>query len=110
MATLADLLFRTVDGVFAVDHKQRITYWNPGCEQMLGIPSVRAVGGEAVVIALLHAYRNAAHEHLVRDIVRRHAPDLAVICACEVWPVIREYERTVTAVVAVFNRETESWC
>ena len=64
------------------------------------VAGVRGVGGEAIVIALLHAYRNAAHEQQVRDIVRAQAPDIAVICASEVWPVIREYERTVTAVVA----------
>ena len=64
------------------------------------IAGVRAVGGEAIVVALLHAYRNEAHEHRVRDIVRAEAPELDVICACDVWPVIREYERTVTAVVA----------
>ncbi len=64
------------------------------------IAGVRDIGGEAIVVALLHAYRNAAHEHRVRDIVKAEAPDLAVICACDVWPVIREYERTVTAVVA----------
>ena len=64
------------------------------------IAGVRDVGGEAIVVALLHAYRNDAHERQVRDIVKAEAPHLAVICASEVWPVIREYERTVTAVVA----------
>ena len=64
------------------------------------IAGVREVGGEAIVVALLHAYRNDAHERHVRDIVNREAPDLSVICASEVWPVIREYERTVTAVVS----------
>lgn len=64
------------------------------------IAGVRAVEGDAIVIALLHAYRNAAHEQQVRDIVNAEAPEIAVICASEVWPVIREYERTVTAVVA----------
>lgn len=64
------------------------------------IAGVRAAGGEAIVVALLHAYRNADHEHQVRDIVQAEAPELDVICACDVWPVIREYERTVTAVVA----------
>ena len=44
MANLADLLFRTVDGVFAVDAKQKIIFWNPGCEQLLGIPSNEALG------------------------------------------------------------------
>jgi len=64
------------------------------------IAGVREVGGNAIVVALLHAYRNDAHERRARDIVNAEAPDLDVICASEVWPVIREYERTVTAVVA----------
>jgi DNA-binding CsgD family transcriptional regulator len=44
MPNLADLLFRAVDGVFAVDAKQRITYWNSACEQLLGIPRKQALG------------------------------------------------------------------
>ena len=43
------------------------------------IAGVREVGGEAIVVALLHAYRNDAHERHVRDIVNREAPDLSVI-------------------------------
>ena len=64
------------------------------------IEGVRAIAGEGVVIALLHAYRNSDHEHQVRDLLAKHAPDLSVTCSSDVWPVIREYERTVTAVVA----------
>ena len=64
------------------------------------IDGVRAVGGEGVVIALLHSYRNPDHEHLVANIVRVEAPDLTVITTDEVWPIIREYERTITAVIA----------
>ena len=64
------------------------------------IDGVRAIDGEGVVIALLHAYRNPDHEHQVRDLLAKHAPDLSVTCSSDVWPVIREYERTVTAVVA----------
>ncbi len=44
MANLADLLFRAVDGVFAVDAQQKIIYWNTGCAQLLGIPSNEAQG------------------------------------------------------------------
>jgi DNA-binding CsgD family transcriptional regulator len=44
MATLVDLLFRTVDGVFAVDAKQRIILWNPACAQLFGIPGRKALG------------------------------------------------------------------
>ena len=64
------------------------------------IDGVRAIEGEGVVIALLHAYRNPDHEYRVRDLLAKHAPDLSVTCSSDVWPVIREYERTVTAVVA----------
>jgi N-methylhydantoinase A len=64
------------------------------------VDGVRAVGGEAVVVALLHAYRNAEHERWVASIIRAEAPELDVILASAVWPVIREYERTVTATVA----------
>ena len=64
------------------------------------IDGVRAVGGEAVVVALLHAYRNAEHERWVASVIRAEAPELDVILASAVWPVIREYERTVTATVA----------
>ena len=64
------------------------------------IDGIRAVGGEGVVVALLHAYRNPVHERRVAEILKARAPELTVTCASEVWPVIREYERTVTAVVA----------
>ena len=64
------------------------------------IEGVRAAGGEAVVVALLHAYRNSEHERWVAGMIRSEAPELDVILASEVWPVIREYERTVTATVA----------
>lgn len=44
MPSLADLLLRTVDGIFAVDPHQRIVFWNSGCEQLFGVPFQQAVG------------------------------------------------------------------
>jgi len=44
LSNLADLLFRAVDGVFAVDGKQKIIFWNSACAQLLGIPSNEALG------------------------------------------------------------------
>jgi PAS domain S-box-containing protein len=44
MANLADLLFRAVDGVFAVDAKQKIIFWSPSCAQLFGIPCNEALG------------------------------------------------------------------
>lgn len=44
MPLLADLFSRSTDGVFAVDLKERIVFWNDGCEHLLGIPAQEALG------------------------------------------------------------------
>jgi len=36
MSTLGDLLYQAVDGSFAIDSHQRIIFWDPGCEELLG--------------------------------------------------------------------------
>jgi N-methylhydantoinase A len=56
-------------------------------------------GVEAVAVCLLHSYRNPAHERRVGAIVREMAPDAYVSLSSEVWPQIREYERTSTTVI-----------
>jgi N-methylhydantoinase A len=58
-----------------------------------------AAGAEGIVIALLHSYRNQAHECAARAVVERVAPGMPVSCSSETWPIIREYERTITAVI-----------
>jgi N-methylhydantoinase A len=63
------------------------------------VASARAAGCEGVVVALLHSYRNGAHERRVAELVRDVAPDLPVFCSTDIWPIIREYERTSTAVI-----------
>ncbi|MDH3318572.1 MAG: LuxR C-terminal-related transcriptional regulator [Betaproteobacteria bacterium] len=44
MSSLVDLLYRTVDAIFAVDARQRIAAWDAGCEQLFGIPAPSAIG------------------------------------------------------------------
>ncbi|MCP5157461.1 MAG: hydantoinase/oxoprolinase family protein [Ectothiorhodospiraceae bacterium] len=61
-------------------------------------------GADGVVVSFLHAYRNPVHEQAVRALAERVAPELDVVCSSEVWPVIREYERTVTATIAAYVR------
>jgi N-methylhydantoinase A len=61
---------------------------------------IRAADCEGVVVSLLHSYRNPAHEQAVKAIIARHAPGLFVSCSHEVWPIIREYERTSTAIIS----------
>jgi N-methylhydantoinase A len=66
------------------------------------VMSAVAAGAEALVVALINSYRNPAHEQAVKQIAARVAPHLAVSCSSEIWPVVREYERTVTAVLNAF--------
>ncbi|WP_426955453.1 hydantoinase/oxoprolinase family protein [Muricoccus radiodurans] len=63
------------------------------------VERARAKGVAGIVVALLNAYRNPAHEERAAAIVRQAAPELFVFRSSEVWPVIREYERTTTALI-----------
>ncbi len=63
------------------------------------VAQAREAGVAGVVIGLINAYRNPAHEHEIKALIQRQAPDLHVYCATDVWSIIREYERTVTAVI-----------
>jgi N-methylhydantoinase A len=66
------------------------------------LAQARAAGAEGIVISLLHSYRNPDHEHRVKAIIQTLAPDLPVFCSSETWPIIREYERTITAVIGAY--------
>ena len=39
MSTLSELFHSAADGVFAIDRRQRIIYWDAGCEEMFGYSS-----------------------------------------------------------------------
>lgn len=54
---------------------------------------------DGVVISLLHSYRNPENERVVKEIIQRNSPGFFVSCSHEVWPIIREYERSSTAVI-----------
>jgi N-methylhydantoinase A len=67
-------------------------------------------GADTIVVALLHSYANPENEKRVRDIVMSEAPDIEITLSSDVWPVIREYERTVTATVAGYiQRRVENY-
>ena len=65
---------------------------------------VQGEGAEALVIAFLNSYRAPAHEAEARKVLAERFPDLAVTCSHEVWPQIREYERTMVAVLSAYVR------
>ncbi|WP_209426434.1 hydantoinase/oxoprolinase family protein [Pararhodobacter sp. SW119] len=63
------------------------------------IARVRMVGGEGIVISFLHSYRNPQHEAEAAAYIAEIAPELHVYCSHQIRPIIREYERTSTAVI-----------
>ncbi|WP_458098086.1 hydantoinase/oxoprolinase family protein [Roseomonas sp. WA12] len=63
------------------------------------VRAARAKGVDGIVIAFLNSYRNAEQEVRAAALAAEEAPDLFVFRSTEVWPVIREYERTTTALI-----------
>ncbi|WP_106477848.1 hydantoinase/oxoprolinase family protein [Phytohalomonas tamaricis] len=66
------------------------------------VTRAREQGCDGIVVALLHAWRNDHNECRVRDIIHDIDPELLVSCSGAIWPVIREYERTITATINAY--------
>ena len=58
-----------------------------------------AAGAEGIVVAFLHSYRNPVHEKAAERVIAAVAPRLPVFLSSATWPIIREYERTITSVI-----------
>jgi N-methylhydantoinase A len=56
----------------------------------------------AVAIAFLHSYANPDHERRAGTILTRCLPHALVSLSCDVLPVFREYERSMTTVLNVY--------
>ncbi|MBZ9879803.1 hydantoinase/oxoprolinase family protein [Mesorhizobium sp. Ca11] len=63
------------------------------------VAAAKAGGAQGIIVSFLHAWRNAAQEASVKAAIARLAPDVFVFTSAEVWPVIREYERSSTAIL-----------
>lgn len=63
------------------------------------VERARAGGAEGIIVSFLHSYRNPRHESEVKRVIGQLDPALFVFTSSEVWPVIREYERTTTAIL-----------
>lgn len=63
------------------------------------VAAIRTKQVDGVIVSFLHAYRNDAHEAEAKAMIAELAPELYVFTTSEVWPVIREYERTTTAIL-----------
>ncbi len=62
----------------------------------------RQAGCDGIVVSFLHAWRQKLHEQLVVEMLARLDPGLTVFRGSEIWPAIREYERTTTAVLNAY--------
>jgi N-methylhydantoinase A len=61
-------------------------------------------GAEALVVSFLNAFRTPEHEAEAKKLLAEAYPQVPVACSHEVWPQIREYERTIVAVLAAYVR------
>ena len=52
-----------------------------------------------IITSMLHAYQSPAHEDAVKNEIEHLAPDLFAFTSSEIWPVVREYERTTTTIL-----------
>ena len=59
---------------------------------------------QIAAVVLLHSYRNATHEHMLRNAIRERLPDLEVVLSSDVYPEVREYERAATTVAEAYLR------
>jgi N-methylhydantoinase A len=67
-----------------------------GVVEPLDLDSLPELDAEAVAVCLLFSFRDASHERLVADEVRRRLPEAHVVASHEVAPEFREYERAST--------------
>ena len=61
-----------------------------------------AEGTTAIAVSYLHSYKNAANEEATRRAIAARAPGLYVSISSEVWPQMREYERSLVAVMNAY--------
>ncbi len=60
-----------------------------------------ASGMHAIAVCFLHSFANPAHERRALEILREEAPGLALSASVDVFPVVREYERSMATVLNV---------
>jgi N-methylhydantoinase A/oxoprolinase/acetone carboxylase beta subunit len=60
------------------------------------------LGIESLAVCLMNSFENPVHELMIKEIVRKEAPELALSISYEVLPQIREYERTSTTVTNAY--------
>ncbi len=73
-----------------------------GVIEPLELDSLPPLDADAVAVCLLFSFRDATHERLVAEEVRRRLPHAHVVASHEVAPEFREYERASTTAVDAY--------
>lgn len=60
-----------------------------------------ASGVSAIAVCFLHSFANPTHERRALSILQEEAPGLALSASVDVFPVVREYERSMATVLNV---------
>ena len=63
---------------------------------------LRDQGIESIAVCLTHSYANPAHELRTRELILEAFQGAHLSLSCEVLPVFREYERTITTVLNAY--------
>jgi N-methylhydantoinase A len=68
------------------------------------VDRVQALEPAIIAVGLLHAYRDPSHEQALAAALRARMTGVDVVCSSDVFPEIREYERTTTTVAEAYLR------
>ena len=63
---------------------------------------IASYGFESIAVGLIHAYLNASHEQMIREVLAEKLPGAMISLSCEVSPQMREYERFNTTVANAY--------
>lgn len=66
------------------------------------VRSLTKMGVESVAVCLINSFENPVHEFMLKEIIRKEAPEISVSISYEVLPQIKEYERTSTTVTNAY--------
>lgn len=69
-----------------------------------------AQGVDALAICFLHSYRHPSHELAAKAAIEKAFPQIFVCTSAEIWPQIREYERTlISCINSYIGRKMKSY-
>jgi len=82
---------------------------DPASVRAAGRYLIEVMGAEAIVVSFLWSFRNPGNEQEACAVLRGHYPNLPVLSASDLSPVIREYDRTQHALLNAYVSGALDW-